>query len=116
MITLPNPSILESATLTAAEAAHHFATVIKTGWQAFWNRDPETVQAELHDDLPKTLAIFALNTQAAESVNALLDAVNDPRFSNRAPAELPPHWSFDGTEFVYAPPEPIEEPIISDKP
>ncbi|MEY2655443.1 MAG: hypothetical protein RLZZ524_2471, partial [Pseudomonadota bacterium] len=71
-----------------------------------------TVLADLHADLPKTLAIFSLNTQAALAVNALLDAVNDARFPTRAPAELPAYWSFDpATGFAYTPPPPEPETI-----
>jgi len=111
MITLPQPTILATAALAGAEAAHHLATVLQVQWQAFWNRAPENVQADIESNLPQTLAIFALNTQAATAVNALLDAVNDPRFTRRAPTTLPAHWSFDGDQFAYtAPPEPEPEP------
>jgi hypothetical protein len=112
MITLPAPTILDSAALAGAEAAHHLATVLRVQWNAFWLRDPATVIADIEADLPKTLAIFALNTQAATAVNALLNAVNDPRFANRAPDELPANWTFNGTAFAYSAPEPLapEEP------
>jgi hypothetical protein len=109
MITLPQPTILDSAALAGAEAAHHLATVLRTQWTGFWQRDPAIVLADIQADLPKTLAIFALNTQAAEAINALLDAISDPRFQRRAPTTLPAHWSFDGTAFSYDPPV-IEDP------
>jgi len=109
MITLPQPTVLDSATLAGAEAAHHLATVIRTGYAAYWSRSPEVILADMAEDLPNTLAVFALNTQASEAVNALLDAVNDPRFSNRAPTSLPQYWSFDGAAFTYTPP-PAPEP------
>jgi len=104
MISLPQPTRLDSAALAGAEAAHHLATVLQTQWQAFWQRPAETVLADIEADLPKTLAIFQLNTQASEAVNALLDAVNDPRFPRRAPTRLPSYWSFDGAAFAYNPP------------
>jgi hypothetical protein len=104
MITLPIPSVLDSATLAGAESAHHLATVIDTQWQAFWLRDTATVMAEIEGDLQKTLAIFALNSQAAQAVNALLDAVNDARFPRRAPDAMPAGWAFDGSQFTYQPP------------
>jgi endonuclease/exonuclease/phosphatase (EEP) superfamily protein YafD len=109
MITLPQPTILDASALAGAEAAHHLATVLKTQWTGFWQRDPATVLADIEADLPKTLAIFALNTQAAEAINAILDAISDPRFTNRAPTTLPAHWSFDGEAFSYHPPV-IEDP------
>lgn len=114
MITLPQPTILDSAALAGSDAAHHLATVLHTQWQAFWQRPADTVLADINADLSKTLAIFQLNTQASEAVNALLDAVNDPRFSNRAPTSLPTGWAFDGTAFTYMPP-PVPE-VTEDSP
>jgi len=110
MITLPQPTVLDSAALAGAEAAHHLATVLTVQWQAFWNRPVDTVLADIEADLQKTLAIFALNTQASTAVNALLDAVNDPRFVRRAPTILPEGWAFDGAAFIYTPPSQPEEP------
>jgi|694.fasta_scaffold91741_7 hypothetical protein len=107
MITLLKPTILDAAALAGAESAHHLATVLRTQWTAFWQRDPTTVVADMQEDLQQTLAIFALNNQAALAVNALLDAVNDPRFCNRAPTDLPANWSFDGQTFTYN--EPISD-------
>lgn len=113
MIILPTPTILDSGALAGAEAAHHFATVLRNQWTAFWQREPAAVLADLHADLPKTLAIFALNTQAATAINALLDAVGDLRFPVRAPSALPDYWSFDEQAgFAYTPPviEPQPDP------
>jgi hypothetical protein len=115
MNLIPQPSILDKATLAAAEAANHLATVMRAGWAAFWQRDPAEVLTDIAADLPKTLAIFALNTQAGTSVNALLDAINDPRFPARAPVDLPPYWSFNGAAFEYSPP-PIPEPPLEPAP
>lgn len=108
MIILPKPSLLDSAALAGSEAAHHLAVVLRSQWSAVWERDPVIVLAELSADPTKTAAIFALNTQAAAAVNALLDAVGDSRFSTRAPQTMPDGWSFDGTAFTYVtPPEPL---------
>jgi hypothetical protein len=113
MNLIPQPTILDKATLAAAEAANHLASVMQSGWTSFWQRDSAEVLADIAADLPKTLAIFALNTQAGGSVNALLDAINDEHFPARAPVDLPPYWSFNGTAFEYSPPpapEPEPEP------
>jgi hypothetical protein len=118
MLTLPNPPLIDTAALAGAQAAHHFATVLRAQWSAFWGRDVATVLSDLHADLPKTLAIFQLNTQAALAVNSLLDAVADERFPVRAPAELPPYWSF-APEVGFAftpPPPPVEEPAPEPEP
>jgi len=104
----PQPTILDSALLKGAEAAHHFVTVVSTGWNEFWNRDPDTVLADLNADVEKFVAVSALTEQAATAGNALLDAINDPRFSRRAPVGMPAYWSFDGTAFAYSPPLPPE--------
>jgi len=104
MSLLNQPSILDSATLAGAEAAHHMASVLRSQWELFWNRDSEIIFDEIGADLQKTLAIFTLNTQAGTSINALLDAIGDDRFSKRAPVSLPANWSFDGSTFSYNPP------------
>jgi hypothetical protein len=102
---------MDSGALAGAEAAHHLATVLRSKWQKFWQRDPATVIAELHADLTKTLTVFGLNTQAGTAVNALLDAIADERFTNRAPVELPAYWSFTNGAFSFDPPAPevVEE-------
>lgn len=109
MITLIKPTTLDAAALAGAEAAHHLATVLRTQWSAFWQREPAIVLAEIESDLANTLAIFALNMQASTAVNALLDAISDPRYPNRAPIDLPPYWSFDGSVFTYTAPAPPSE-------
>jgi len=102
---------MDSGALRVAEAKHHSVTVQKSAWSEFWNRDPAIVLAELHADLQKTLTFFQLNSTSAQADNALLDAIGDDRFSNRAPDSMPAYWSFDGTAFSYDPPAPevIEE-------
>jgi hypothetical protein len=109
---------MDSGALAGAVAAHHFATVLRSQWSAFWQRDTEEVLAELHSDLSKTLAVFSLNTQAGTAVNALLDAIGDDRFCNRAPVELPAFWTFTGTAFEFnpPPPPPQSEPTLDSDP
>jgi hypothetical protein len=101
------PTVLQSASLAGAEAAHHLAGVLRAGWERYWQRSPETILAEMADDLSNTLAIYQLNTQAGTAVNALLDALDDDRFTARAPVAMPEGWSFSpDTGFSYAAPEP----------
>lgn len=104
MSLIPKPSVLDSGLIAGAQAAHHFATVLKSQWQAFWHRTPETVAAELNADVARSLQIFALNSQSAQAVNAVLDAVGDSDLSNRAPDAMPEGWAFDGTAFTYTAP------------
>jgi hypothetical protein len=107
MITLPFHSTLERATLAGAEAAHHFASVLRSQYEAFWSRDTATVLAELNANIAQNVAIFELNTQAGTAVNLLLDALNDPRFSTRAPVTMPNNWAFVDGQFAYI--QPVEE-------
>lgn len=103
---------MDSCSLRGAEAAHHFAAVIRNQYDAFWQRDVAVLLADLNADVTKTLAIFGLNTQAATAVNAMLDAIDDPRWPTRAPAAMPEGFSFDqqaGT-FGYVAPESEPEP------
>lgn len=110
MITLHKPTTLDAATLTGAEAANYLASTLKSGWESVWNRAPQIVAAELNADLAKSVAIFQLNAQASSAVNALLDAVNDERFSVRVPTSMPSGWELTEAGFTYtAPPEPEEE-------
>lgn len=113
MPLLPTPTILDSGLLAGAEAANHLASVISSQWSRFWNRDPEVVAAELNADPQRSGQIFALNGQAAQAVNALLDAMQDARFSRRAPAAMPEHWSVGADGFVFTTPV-IEEPTTNE--
>jgi hypothetical protein len=106
------PTVLQSASLAGAEAAHHLAGVLRAGWEKYWQRSPETILAEMESDLANTLAIFQLNTQAGTAVNALLDALADDRFTARAPVALPDGWAFYGTSFTFTPPAQPTEPEL----
>jgi hypothetical protein len=109
MITLPKQTILDAGALASAEAAHHFASVLAASYRTFWQRNDETVLAELNADAAKTLALFQLNTQAGTSVNAILDSLNDDRLTNRAPTSMPPYWGYNGQQFTHDPPTPDEQ-------
>jgi hypothetical protein len=107
MPLITKQTALDSASLAGAEAAHHLASTLKSGWQSVWNRAPQIIAAELNADLTKSVAIFQLNAQASSAVNALLDAVNDERFSVRVPTSMPSGWELTEAGFTYtAPPEP----------
>ena len=110
MSLIAKTSILDQGINAAAQAAHHLATTLKTAWEEFWQRDSEVILEELHADVAKTAQVFQLNTEAGTSVNALLDSIQDDRFSNRAPTAMPEGWSFDGSAFAYTKPI-IEIPV-----
>ena len=102
----------EQLVLQAGEATHHLASTLATTNAQFWSLPTDRLLAVLNTAIPATLATFAANTALGLQVNASLDALAVPRFSNRAPVE--PGRSdivFDGTAFVFvAPPEPEPEP------
>lgn len=110
-MNIPRTSIIGKGKLAAAEAAHNFATILRAGWQDFWQRDPTIVIAELNADIVAIGETFALNTQAGTAINAILDAISDDRFPTRAPVDLPEGYSFSGTEWVFNLPvvETLEE-------
>lgn len=108
-MNIPNPTVLEQGKVAAAQAAHHFATVLLASWTAFWQRPTEACLADLNADIADIAETFTINTQAGESVNALLDVIGDARFSSRAPTSLPPGYAFDGEAWIYTPP-PEPEP------
>lgn len=110
MSLILKPTALDKASSKAARAADHLATTLRDGWNQVWNRDPAIVADELNADLAKSTAIFALNTQASTAINALLDALDDDRYANRAPTEMPDGWELTEQGFVYTPPEPEVEP------
>lgn len=106
MPLIPTLTQLDKGIQAGAEAAHHFASILNAHYQSVWNRDPETVAAELNADVHKSATIMQLNSQAAIAVNALLDALDDPRFQTRASDSLPANWSVGEAGFVYTAPEP----------
>jgi len=100
----------DESVLRSAEAMHHTATVIKNENIKFWSLPTDRLLAVLNYNIPQTLSVFAANAQAAVAINALLDAVDSPRFSNRLPTEMGRNdVMFDGNQFVVIPPEPPEE-------
>jgi hypothetical protein len=111
---IPKLSTLDKATIQGAEAAHHLAVTLKSGWEQVWNREPETVATELNADLGKSISIFQLNTQTANAINAILDSVDDERFSVRVPTSMPTGWELTEEGFIYTAPvietPPVQEP------
>lgn len=94
----------DSLILRALEAANHAAVTLQGCFQTFYELPPERLQAVLNHSIPSTLAMFQGNTTFGAAANAALDAAGYG--SVRAPVELPPSVTFDGTQFVVAIPEP----------
>ena len=105
---LPTPTPLQTAAQAGAEAIHYAATVLRSQYSAVWDRDPSTVAAELNADVATSALLMELHNQAANALNALLDALNAPQYSTRAQTSMPAHWSFTDGAFSYSPPPPPE--------
>ena len=108
----------EQLVLQAGEATHHLASTLAKTNAAFWSIPTDRLLAVLNADIPATLATFEANTALGLQVNASLDALAVPHFSNRAPVVAGrSDIVFDGTAFVYvAPPAPPEsEPALPEQ-
>lgn len=78
----------DESVLRCAEAAHNFASHLANEHARFWALPTDRLLALLNYDVQATLAMFAANTSAGTSVNALLDQLGDPRFATRAPVTI----------------------------
>jgi hypothetical protein len=75
----------DESILRAGEAANHFAAVLKNENEQFWSLPTDRLLAVLNHDVQTTLAIFAVNTATGNALNATLDQLGLPQFTNRAP-------------------------------
>lgn len=90
----------DESVLRCAEVAHGLAVALKNEHARFWSLPTDRLLDVLNHNVPSTLAMFAANSAAGQTINALLDQVNDPRFSTRAPiATGRTDIVFDGTTF-----------------
>lgn len=102
---------LESLILRKAEAMHHFASVSKAVNSEFWALETSRLINLLNSDIPRSLAIMQNDFAVNGPVNAGLDLINLPRFSSRAPVTADrADIVFDGSQFVYVPPQEPEPP------
>ena len=101
----------DESILQCAETAHHFASLLNNKNELFWSLPTERLLAVLNHDVPTTLATFAANTATGNALNAALDLLALPQFSNRAPVTAGrADIIFNGTSFEYlAPPTPESE-------
>ncbi len=103
----------DAGILRAATALHHAATVLVAENKRFWSVPTERLLDVLNADVPLTLETFGANTQAGAAINALLDAVDSPSLTTRAPVETGrSDITFNGTAFVYTAPVLAPEPEL----
>ncbi len=113
------PSKKTARKLRVAEAVNYLITVQITENNAFWQRDVQEILAELNEDIPEALTTFQGNTALGNALNATISVLNvrdengNEIFPIRAPVESGrSDIVFDGTAFVYVPPEPGPEPVL----
>ena len=101
-------SLKDGSIIRCAEAAHHFASVLKNENDRFWSLPTDRLLAVLNYDVSITLATFSANTATGNALNTILDQLALPQFPNRAPVTAGrTDIVFNGTAFEYvAPPEP----------
>lgn len=93
----------DSLILKALEAAYHSALTLRQCYDEFYALPADRLTAVLNHSIPSTLAMFSANTKLGQAINDSLDSANFAVV--RAPVELPPNLTFDGTVFVVSKPE-----------
>jgi hypothetical protein len=104
----------EAAVIRSARGFHSLAATLRAENQRFWSLPPDRLLAVLNHNVEQTLATFTANTMAGQAINAVLDAVNLPGLTGRAPVSIGREGiAFDEENGVFtytAPPEPEPEP------
>ena len=98
----------EAIILDVAEAVNHLAVISKNAYSRFWSAEPVQLVADLNDNIYASLATMQANAAIAAAVNAQLDLINLPQYTTRIPSALPEGIAFDGQQFTYTAPEPIQ--------
>lgn len=88
-------------TQRAIKGIYHAVVTFGECYRLFWGRQPETIIASLNENIPKTLARFASNTEIG---NALNYQMAKTKHTVRVPVTMPEGYSFDGEYFTYADP------------
>lgn len=96
----------DSLILRGLEAAHHMAVTLEMSYREFWELPTDRLEAILNADIPRTLAMFAGNTELGTAVNSALDTAKYGTV--RSPVELPPNVSFDGKKFTVTTSENVQ--------
>jgi hypothetical protein len=106
----------DESIIRCAEAAHHFAAVLKNENNRFWSLPTERLLAVMNYDPSVTLATFAANRAIGTLLNETLDQLSLAQFPQRAPITAGrTDIEFNGTEFVYVAPPVVEEEVAGDE-
>jgi hypothetical protein len=100
-------------TLRGLKATLHHAITLNECYRLFWS-SPD-VLAMLNADIPLTLARFRENTALGHALNEALEHAGEDL---RVPVQMPAGYTYDGSAFVYSPPdlEPATEQITPEEP
>lgn len=97
----------DASVIRCAEAVHHLAATLRNENEQFWSLPTDRLLAVLNHDVSSTNATFAANTEVGVVVNNILDQLDLPQFSVRAPVTSSrTDITFNGTVFEYVPSEP----------
>ena len=88
-------------TQRAIKGLYHAVVTFEECYRLFWGRQPETIIASLNENIAKTLARFASNTEIG---NALNYQMAKTKHTVRVPVTMPEGYSFDGEYFTYVDP------------
>jgi hypothetical protein len=97
----------DASVIRCAEAVHHLAVTLRNENEQFWLLPTDRLLAVLNHDVGSTNATFAANTAVGVAVNNILDQLDLPQFTVRAPVTAGrTDITFNGTVFEYVPLEP----------
>lgn len=97
--------------IAVGEALNHTAAVLERERAAFMAMPIERRLAVLNANPARSLAVIQSRIAIGTAINSQLNALNIPRYSNRAPVDTDPDIEYDAEagEFVAVPePEPEE--------
>lgn len=76
---------LDAGILSVAESLNHAAAVLTREHSAIWSLPDARLLSVLNANVARTIAISNAKDEAAAQINALLNKLNIPRYTNRAP-------------------------------
>lgn len=86
-------------TQRAIKCLYHAVVTFEECYRLFWGRQPETIIASLNENVPKTLARFASNTEIG---NALNYQMAKTKHTVRVPVTMPEGYGFDSESLTFS--------------
>lgn len=102
---------LDQGILAVAQALNHAAAVLTSEHSAIWALPDERLLAVLNANVQRTIAIATAKDEAAAQINSLLNKLNIPQYTNRAPIGFGrADVKFDQATSLFVIVPPAEEP------